>query len=452
MKLDFNPVHSAIGGMVWPGLPAGAGATLLAMLHQLDQSQWWTAAELEQHQFLQLENSLRHAYGNVPFHRERLAAAGYRPDQGMTLERLRALPVMTRRDVQEQGDVLRSTSVPEAHGRVTTGVTSGSTGMAIHYDGTEMTQFLWRVFTVRDHVWRQRDPSGKLAAIRPRLEDTDQPGWGPATELAFATGHCFMYSIRHDLDDQLDWLARHEPTYLVTMSDNLHWLARRSLERGIRLPGMREARSYGSVLREGTRDLVRKAWGVPVTDIYSAEEVGYIALQCSDHEHYHAQSENLIVEILDAAGNACSPGEIGRVVITTLHNFAMPLIRYEIGDYAEAGAPCPCGRGLPVIARIMGRSRNIMTLPDGRQRWPSFVSERWSHLAPVRQLQLVQKSPSRMELRVVPERALTDAEVGNLIAAFQGSLGYPFEMELRQVAEIPRSASYKFEDFVSEIV
>jgi phenylacetate-CoA ligase len=198
--------------------------------------------------------------------------------------------------------------------------------------------------------------------------------------------------------------------------------------------------------------VIREAWNVPLVDVYTAEEVGYIALQCPECEHFHVQSENLIFEILDESGEPCQPGEIGRVVLTTLHNFAMPLVRYDIGDYAEAGAPCACGRGLPVITRILGRQRNLLTLPNGRRHWPSFPSEKWSHAGPIRQLQLVQQSLDHIEVRVVAERVLNEGEKVKLVSALQNCLGHPFNMSVRELADIPRAASHKFEDFISEVV
>jgi phenylacetate-CoA ligase len=102
-----------------------------------------------------------------------------------------------------------------------------------------------------------------------------------------------------------------------------------------------------------------------MVDMYTCQEAGYLALQCPDHPHYHVQSENVLLEVVDDQGLPCAPGEVGRVLVTSLNNFATPLIRYEIGDYAEVGAACSCGRGLPVLKRIMGRYRNLLTLPDG---------------------------------------------------------------------------------------
>ncbi|MGH8670719.1 MAG: phenylacetate--CoA ligase family protein, partial [Burkholderiales bacterium] len=223
------------------------------------------------------------------------------------------------------------------------------------------------------------------------------------------------------------------------------------LAHGIKIPALKQARAFGETLKPDLRELCQRAWGVPVIDTYSAEEIGYIALQCPRHEHYHVQSENVLVEILDEQGRPCTPGEIGRVVITTLHNYAMPLIRYQIMDYAQAGEPCACGRGLPVITRVLGRERNLLTLPDGTLRWPSFLSQRWSSIAPLRQIQLRQRSVENIDFYYVAQRVLSASEKSALVTVFQELLGYPFHIELHHVDEIRYSPNFKYEDFVSEL-
>jgi phenylacetate-CoA ligase len=155
-----------------------------------------------------------------------------------------------------------------------------------------------------------------------------------------------------------------------------------------------------------------------------------------------------LVEILDDQGKPCAPGEIGRVVVTTLHNFAMPLIRYALSDYAEVGEPCDCGRGLPVLTRILGRSRNMFALPDGRRFWPSFPLMSYS-AASIRQLQIVQHTRDMVEARYVAERGLLPEEEQALVTAIHDALGYPFAVTLTPVPEIARSAGMKCEDMIS---
>lgn len=422
---------------------------MLALQFQLEQSQWWPPEQLRQHQLRQLGELLRHAYGTLPFWRERLHAAGYLQGAAVTSEWLSTLPVLTRREVQAVGKELLSRTVPPEHGRIHEGQTSGSTGMPITCYQTDVTQIFWRSFTLRDHLWHGRDFSGKLAAIRSKVDNAVLEGWGPATDTAFVTGPCAVMNITSDVDEQLSWLREQDPDYVLTHPSNLRALAQRATEQKVRLGRFRQARTFGEMLPADLRLLCREAWGVPVVDLYSSEETGYIALQCPEREHYHVQAENLIFEIVDDQGMPCPPGQVGKVVLTPLHNFAMPLVRYEIGDYAEAGALCPCGRGLPVIQRIMGRRRNLITFPDGRRHWPSLPSSRWATVAPVRQYQLVQHTLDGIEARLVVGRDLTAAEQERLIAVFQELLGYPFRIRLSCVDAIERGPGNKYEDFVS---
>ncbi|MEO8008564.1 MAG: phenylacetate--CoA ligase family protein, partial [Betaproteobacteria bacterium] len=328
---------------------------------------------------------------------------------------------------------------------------SGSTGEPIVVQGSELTNFFFGALALRNHLWHDHDLGAKLATIRTVVGDAALPSWGPALDVAFRTGPCVTLNIVADLDRQISWLLEQRPVYLLTHPSNLLALAREFERRELRLPGLREVWTFGEVLPADLRAACKRAWGVKLTDIYTAEEVGYIALQCPEQEHYHVQTENVLVEIIDQQGRTCRPGEIGRVVITTLHNFAMPLIRYANGDYAEAGEPCPCGRGLPVLRRIMGRQRNMVVLPDGSRHWPSFPVENWQSLAPIRQIQMVQQSLLKIEARVVTDRELTTDEMRKFKAALQTSLGYPFEIGIKRVPAIQRSPNLKFEDFVSEV-
>ncbi|MBI3223122.1 MAG: phenylacetate--CoA ligase family protein [Nitrosomonadales bacterium] len=443
---------STIKEIGWPAIPSAQGAASLALQLQLEHSQWWSAQAIAQQQFRQLSALLLHAAATVPFYRERLQSAGYDPvRESITPARWRTLPRLRREDIQSAGDALMSGRVPAAHGRLFEHFTSGSTGRPIHAYGTELTHFFWLGLTLRDHLWHKRDLSGKLASIRSKVSEEPRQGWGPATDAAFASGPSVTLNIQADLDSQLQWLIQHNPDYLLSHPSNLAALARHCIERHIRLPRLREVRSFGEALGPDLRRLCREAWNVPLVDSYSTEEVGYIALQCPEHQHYHVQAENLLVEVLDDQGQPCPPGEIGKVVVTTLHNFAMPLLRYEIGDYAEVGEPCPCGRGLPVLKRIMGRQRNLVTLPDGRQHWPSFPGSLWLSVAPIRQFQLVQKSLQQIEVRIVADRPLTADEETRLGALLNQQFGYPFHLVFNHVGQIERKPNCKFEDFISEL-
>jgi phenylacetate-CoA ligase len=187
-----------------------------------------------------------------------------------------------------------------------------------------------------------------------------------------------------------------------------------------------------------------------VHDVYCCEELGYIAAQCPRYEHYHVPSETIPVEILDEQGRPCAPGQVGRVVLTPLHNFAMPLIRYAIGDYAEVGGLCPCGHGLPVLQRIPGRQRNRVVLPDGRRAWPD-ISALWTAIRDVEQIQLIQGSQDHVEVRYARGLPLSPAaeHVGG--ERIHQALGYPFRLTFTRQDTIARQPNGKYETFFADI-
>lgn len=123
--------------------------------------------------------------------------------------------------------------------------------------------------------------------------------------------------------------------------------------------------------------------------------------------------------MLDDDDQPCGPGEAGRVVITGLRNYAMPLIRYQVDDYAELDEACDCGRGLPVLKRILGRVKDIWVLPTGEQRWTLLSSpelRQFMALAPIIQYQFARVAVDRVEVRLVTERDVTAEEERNITA------------------------------------
>lgn len=442
--------RSSVTGVRFPALPGGRGTLAAAVQFQLERSQWLPPEALRELQLMQLRSVLQHAAATVPFYKD------YPTDAV-----LEALPILARDKVREGEEALRSGALPADHGRQHRIATSGATGTPVRLWGTDLTGFLWRAFTLREHLWQARDFKAKLGAIRWAAKDFAPapagrrwPGWGDAVEQLYETGPACMLNVATPLERQIEWLLAERPRYLLSFPSNLAALAEHCLERGIALPGLEEARTIGETLTSRQRARIREAWGCRVTDLYSCEEAGYLALQCPQGEHYHVQAENVILEIVDEAGAPCRVGAPGRVLVTTLHNFATPLVRYELGDMAELGPPCACGRGLPVLAKIHGRRRNRLRLPDGRSEFP-YLGEHGQIAAAtgvkVRQFQFVQKSTAEVEVKLVTDRDFTPQEAERVRALVQRNLGHPFRIVLTRCEEIPKGPRGKLEEFVSEV-
>ncbi len=453
----MNLADAGVEGVCWPRF--GGGPDLLRQwLAELERTEWLASADLDAGVLSQLRALLAFAFGNVPWYRERLAAAGYHPDEPLHWDGFRAIPVLERVTVQAQGGALRPAGIPAAHGRIAEVATSGSTGRPVVVARSELTRLLWALVTAREHAWHRRDYRGRLAAIRwfrdginGYPEGGRAPTWGPPIDLLHQTGPSCALAITASAAEQVEWLNRVQPTYLLVYPSLLPELVRESRAQGVRLRGLHHVRTVSEWLDPAHRALCRDAWGVPVHDIYSSHEIGYLALQCPGHEHLHVQSETVHVEVLDEQGQPCAPGEVGRVVVTALHNFAMPLIRYAIGDYAEVGDRCPCGRGLPVLRRILGRTRNMVTLPDGRRLWPRLGELRYAGILPITQHQVVQRDAARLDLRVVSRRRGTPDEERRLRMLVNSRIGHEFGIDVVYVDAIPRGPGGKFEEFRSEI-
>ncbi len=450
-------LKSSIPGISWPALPDLNGTKMLACQYQLEASQWLPAADLHVVQHNQLQQLIKHAATTVPYYHDLFQKIDINPMNEQDLHWWEDIPLLNRDHIQQYSDKLISKKLPPSHGKLTKIQTSGSTGKAIKTWGTGITSFLWFNFTLRDHLWHGRDMTGKFAAIRPegKLEPgkgVKRNGWGPATDTVFHTGQSIAMSVRTDIARQAEWLLQHNPDYLLSLPSNICALADHFIKNNLTLSKLKEIRCYGESVGDKIHTLTQKAWNIPLTDMYSSQEVGYIALQCPEEKQYHVQSENVFLEILDDADKPVKTGQTGKVVLTALHNFAMPLIRYEIGDYAELGKPCSCGRGLPVLKKIAGRKRNMLLRPDGQKHWPSFPAEIWADIQPIRQFQLIQTTLDTININLVVDRPLSSIEENQLIADLRTRFGYPFKMEIEYKEMIERSKGGKYEDFISMII
>ncbi len=415
-------------------------AALGPMLKALAAIERLPAAQIEQLQRARLAELVRHARRTAP-HYARLP------------ERFEEIPALTRAAVREHAGDLASRDVPEEHRVTREPHSSGSTGVPVTAKIGAVQDAIIEAVSMRDHGWHGRDLTLTAASIRAVPDGSARaPGgrrdahWSPHPR----SGPLVTLDVHTPVREQLVWLAREAPAYVATYASNTEALVDEAARNGTRLPALRELGTFGEVLPPALRGAARRTFGVPVVDAYSSSEVGFIALQCPEHTHYHVQSESVFVEVVRDDGTPCEIGETGRVLVTPLHAFAMPLIRYDLGDYATRGAPCPTGLGLPVLESIVGRVRNMLQLPGGDRVWPRFGSNALGRVAPVKQFRLVQHSLERVVLELVADRLSPELEA-RVRKVVLDTLRYPFELELEYKAEIPRSASGKFEDCLSLI-
>jgi phenylacetate-CoA ligase len=417
------------------------------LIKHLDKTQWWPLSKLELAQEKELANVVKHHAVHTEHFKQRLQAHGLNAADVSTLTGLTKLKPFTKRDIQLAGDAFNSAVVPPSHLPVSISQSSGSTGQPVTVKRTMISELFWGALAVRDHQWYNRDYKGKLTAIRVLQEYKQVEQWGSPVSLLYGSGSAQAIPVSTDIKEQVRLLKTFQPNIIIVHAGALAAIVEEWARDGYSLTNLEHIKNVGDTVRQPLRDRVREVTGLEIEDNYSSSEVGCIAIQCPSSGLYHIMSESLIVEILNEDGAACQEGEVGRVVVTDLYNAASPIIRYDLGDHAEVGGTCSCGRHSPTIKRVLGRDRNLLNRPDGTRFWPPGgrkTLEKYN----VKQWQIIQYAVDHLEYRIVRDEPLTEEQHTQLTAEVNSMLKFPGTIRLVEMTEIPLSKSGKYEESI----
>jgi phenylacetate-CoA ligase len=437
-------------------MPAGA-RLVWAAYQELDRTQWLGSDELENLQLRQVRSLVEHCYEQVPYYRRVFSEAGVRPSAIESLADFRRIPLLTRELYQANFADLQARKLPAGMTPLGDGsFTSGVNGVPIKVLKTNRDELLWRAFYLRDLEWCGIDPRGSLASIRlaatskrelPKaLEGVSLPNWRKLHPL-LETGRLHGMDIRQEPRQQLAWLRRVDPDYLLSLPSNLDFLASLVQESGQRLASLRVIQAIGETLSETTRQRIEAGFGVPVKNLYSATEAGYIASACPLGHGLHVHCENVLAEVLDPEGRPCEPGQTGRLVFTSLLNFLTPFVRYDIlDDVTLSPTACPCGRGLPLWTQVEGRRHPLLFLPGGRRKAITGLYMELRKVGGCRQLQIIQRAEDHVILRVVPDQTWGPDYACRMQQVVHDEFECPIrvDVEEREFLERPAGGKLKF--------
>jgi phenylacetate-CoA ligase len=358
---------------------------------------------------------------------------------------LQGVPFLEKRALQTQASIIRTARFG---GRTIDKSTGGSTGAPIRI--------------VKDADGVAREIATTWAALETygiRIGDRSARFWGtPLTasrRFRFRLTDLAMNRIRlsaFDLDEgdlRAYWQRcfRFQPVWMYGYASLIHlfaeWIEASGLD-GRRL-GMKAIVPTSEPLNEDQRTQIRRVFGAPVYDEYGCGEVGAIAYECTRHR-LHVMTDNVVLEILDDAGRPAAPGEMGEVILTDLTNYAMPIIRYRLGDRAVAGSGCDCALGFPVLDRVLGRIHDVVYTPRGK-RWHGekidyLMSQLFGERGGFRQYQVVQRSADSLTVRLVSDEPIS-RELERRIIEYVAERLDGMKAEVVRVETIERSASGK---------
>lgn len=429
-------------------------------LLQLEQTQWLEPAEIERCQLEQARLVVEHSIAHVPYYREVLPAAGISAENLQSLADWRRIPPLPRRTYQEQAQRFEAERLPPGTTATRITQTSGSSGTPTPVFQTNLVHFWWNVFLLRDQNWCGIDTGGRMAVIRslgsqadrnPLLLEGDSVPFCPAPlGTLVKNGIAYRMDIRQDPRRQLQWLRQVTPDYLLSYPPNLEVLAGLVRREG-RVPGLKVIQAISDTLSEEARAAIESAFGVPVKNTYSCTEAGYLASPCPSGPGLHVHAENVILEVLDEAGQPCAAGQTGRVLLSTLHNFRGPLLRYELGDQVTVGERCSCGRGLSLLTNVQGKNTPMFLLADGRLKSSALLAFRLKKLGGHWQHQVVQRAVGHVVVRLAIQGDWTAEHESKLRQAVRDFFEQPLRIDLEILDCLPVPPSGKFQSMVREV-
>jgi len=355
-----------------------------------------------------------------------------------------------------------ATTLPAGTTALGEGVTSGTSGVRLKVPQTNVVHLWWSAFYLRDLEWCGIDPRGTLAGIvttgktgkdlEAALRGVPSNVWLNQLAELIVTGPSHGMDVQQDHQQQLDWLRLVNPDYFVTYPSNLAVLTSLVREEGERLPRLRKMQVVAEPLSDTLKAEAEAVFGVPVLNIYSCTEAGYLASECPQGHGLHVHAEGVLLEVLDGAGQPCPPGQPGRVVMTTLNNLRAPFIRYEIGDEVVLGPqPCPCGRGLPLLTSVTGKQRPMLHLADGRRKSSSPLVAALHKIGGYRQYQVIQKAVNRVVVRLAIDATWTPGHGEKIRGWLRAYLEGPIQVDIQVEERLLPSARGKLQGIVCEL-
>jgi phenylacetate-CoA ligase len=425
------------------------GGEFSELLASLRESEWWDEARMAEYQARRLTEVLHHAFTHVPHYAESARAAGIEPDRLPAREALATLPILTKEAARQAGTRLRSTA---PLGRLRTYQTSGTTGTPLTiWKTAHADRFQWAVW------WRHRARFGLSLGDRfltfgakvPSL--TDKPR-APIWRTNHAVGQSYLpvsHLERSMVPEVVAWIDRKRFAFFAGYPSAMQVLASEMRDRGLRFRSPPRAVCCGSeTLPAGVATSLAEVFQAPVTQVYGLGESAGGFAEC-ERGRLHLDFELGLMELLPLDGQPAD-SHLRRLVFTGLQNLAMPVLRYDVGDYVEvAHGPCGCGRRSPTVVAVDGRLEDYVITPDGRRVYG--LNQVFKLAKQVKEAQVFQEAADAIEVRLVPAEGYDGSDERVLHEELRLRLGPATRIAFRRVAAIPRTSSGKLRAVVSTL-
>ncbi|MBC2715777.1 MAG: phenylacetate--CoA ligase family protein [Desulfobacteraceae bacterium] len=414
-----------------------SGARVAYHLLQLRKNQWKSPQELQKIQLTKLKAIVHYAYGNVPYYCKLFDSVKFKPDDLKSLSDIRKIPITTKKDVRANYPEIVSKGTDNSKHKVF--YTSGSTGIPLTI--------------IRDQKALDYSLALKAYAFMAcGVKVTDKFITVAQSEESLLPNKS-SFNAAAETETIIDYLRQAKPDVLYTYGNILAGIAACDVS-GIH---PRLIFSQGIKLSRHFRDLVKSAFGLEVFDTYGSIEFSRLAFECKAHSGLHMITDCAVMEFLND-GEPVPPGEPGHIVVTSLYNSSMPLIRYALNDIGVLSEEvCSCGRSWPLIKSIEGRYVDFFTMPSGKKINPGILyfpinKETRENIFCISQFQIVQMQKDKIVLNIVKGREFNP----EIITRLKKGVGKSFtdiredvSVDVRIVSEIQKERTGKIRTMIS---
>jgi phenylacetate-CoA ligase len=419
----------------------------------LQKTQRYGRDQLLEIQFGEIKKLLKHAYEQVPYYQRVFRDIGVTPADIESPEDFAKLPFIDKDVIRRHKDDMVARNML---GRTLPKSTGGSTGEPLHFEYTR-SSYEWRVATrMRGYEWagcRDGEKTGYIwgtpIGVPPRTQRVKE--WLHHTLLQ----QRYFDTFRLDDDmvaDVCRRLRRFSPDVIVAYTTPIYNFALSVREQGVEPPRIRSVITAAEKVQEYQRRTIEEVFGCEVFNTYGSREFMLIASECEEHSGLHVNVENLCVEIVheDKKLDRDGPGEL---VVTDLHNYGMPFIRYKIGDLGIPSKKdrCGCGRGLPMIADVEGRLLDTIVTPAGRMVPGEFFPHLAKEFQEIKQFQVIQDELERLVIKIVPSGDFAGQPLKRFKEEIANVVGEQTTLDVQFVDEIPLTATGKQRVTISNV-
>lgn len=373
-------------------------------LKQLEKTQWLKRRELEDLKLKKLKVLLKHAYENVPYYHESFRRVNLRPDDVRELEDLRRVPVVERSELRGHVREMVARNFPK--GKLVEWSTSGTTALPVKFFrdkddvswgvGAELRGYRWAGFCVGDKIAR-------IWSFEQEAID----------KLSFRIGEFFKRERVLNLHDLSEGsmrtfaveMQKFRPDFIRGYGTGTSVFASFLLQNDGFKISPKAVFTTAATLFPHYEKTIRQAFNCSIYDYYACAEVSHVAADCGENEGLHVSEENVILETVDGL-EPVAKGEDGKVLLTNLNGFGMPLIRYDVGDVARIMSDsCSCGRELSLV-KVVGRTYEYFLQSDGSFTALKDLQTVFEEL-PIEEFQIVQETHDDLVVKIVPKPEYT---------------------------------------------